>query len=148
MPWLLRRVNQHYRSAIRAKLTEGGLGDLPQPGYWALTALARGVPDASHLMIEMGVTKQAVSKLLDTLVTAGYVDRKSNEADRRRSDLLLTTKGRKAVSIIESAVRTTERGFIAEVGAESFGQLRQALDQLASSTSSARHLRDDTRGNA
>jgi DNA-binding MarR family transcriptional regulator len=148
MPWLLRRVNQHYRSAIRAKLTEGGLGDLPQPGYWALTALARGLRDASHLMIEMGVTKQAVSKLVDTLVTAGYIDRRSNQADRRRSDLLLTTKGRKAARIIESAVKSTERGFIADVGTESFGQLRQALDQLASSTSSARHLRDDTRGNA
>src|SRR5207302_543468 len=127
------------------KLTEGGLGDLPQPGYWALTALAGGARDASHLMIEMGVTKQAVSKLVDTLVTAGYVDRKSNQADRRRSDLRLTPKGRKAVSIIESAVKATERGFIADVGAESFGQLRQALDQLASSTSSALHLRDDTR---
>jgi DNA-binding MarR family transcriptional regulator len=99
-------------------------------------------------MIEMGVTKQAVSKLVDTLVTAGYVDRKSNQADRRRSDLHLTTKGRKAARIIESAVKSTERGFIADVGAESFGQLRQALDQLASSTSSARHLRDDTRGSA
>jgi DNA-binding MarR family transcriptional regulator len=148
MPWLLRRVNQHYRSAIRAKLTEVGLGDLPQPGYWALTALDRGTRDASHLMIEMGATKQAVSKLVDTLVTAGYIDRKSNEADRRRSDLLLTTKGRKAVSIIVSAVKATERGFIADVGAESFDQLRRALDQLSSSTSSDLDLRDDTRGNA
>jgi DNA-binding MarR family transcriptional regulator len=99
-------------------------------------------------MIEMGVSKQAVSKLVDTLVTAGYVDRKSNQADRRRSDLHLTKKGRRAARIIESAVKTTERGFIADVGAESFGQLRQALDQLAFSTSSARHFRDDTRGSA
>lgn len=148
MPWLLRRVNQQYRSAIRARLTERRLGDLPQPGYWALTALARGVHDASHLMIEMGVTKQAVSKLVETLVTAGYVDRKSNRADRRRSDLLLTTKGRKAVGIIESAVGATERRFIAEVGAEEFGQLRDALLHLASSTPNALDLRDDTKGNA
>jgi DNA-binding MarR family transcriptional regulator len=148
MPWLLRRVNQQYRTDIRAKLTERGLGDLPQPGYWALTALARGARDASQLMIEMGVTKQAVSKLIDALVTAGYVDRKSNQADRRRSDLRLTAKGRKAVGIIESAVRATERKFIAEVGTESFGHARQALEQLASSTPSAFHLRDDTRGNS
>jgi DNA-binding MarR family transcriptional regulator len=99
-------------------------------------------------MVEMGVTKQAVSKLVDTLVTAGYVDRRSNQADRRRSDLHLTTKGRKAARIIESAVKSTERGFIAEVGAESFGQLRQALDRLAASTSSPSHLRDDTSGSA
>jgi len=82
MPWLLRRVNQHYRNAIRSKLTEGGLGDLPQPGYWALTALAKGAHDASHLMIEMGVTKQAVSKLVDTLVTAGFVRRSASSNPR------------------------------------------------------------------
>ena len=146
MPWLLRRVNQHYRNAIRSKLTEGGLGDLPQPGYWALTALAKGAHDASHLMIEMGVTKQAVSKLVDTLVTAGFVERRSNQADRRRSDLLLTTRGRKAVSIIESAVKITERRLIAEVSARTFSQLRQALEEVASSTTNAPHHRDDTRG--
>ena len=143
MPWLLRRVNQQYRSSIRAKLAARGLGDLPQPGYWALTGLARGTRDASHLMTEMGVTKQAVSKLVDTLVTTGYIDRRSNRSDRRRSDLLLTTKGRKAVGIIESAVKETERRFVADVGAESFRQLRQALDHLASSTPSA--LSDDSR---
>jgi DNA-binding MarR family transcriptional regulator len=138
-------VNQEYRNAVRAKLTERGLRDLPQPGLWALTALARGVHDASQLMVEMGVTKQAVSKLVDSLVTAGYVDRKSNEADRRRSNLRLTAKGRKAVGIIESAVRATERRFVAEVGVESFDELRQALDRLASSTHSTPEL-DDTRG--
>ena len=42
--------------------------------------------------------------------------------------LLLTTKGRKAVGIIESAVKATERRFVADVGAESFRQLRQAID--------------------
>jgi DNA-binding MarR family transcriptional regulator len=132
VPWLLRRVNQRYRRAISAELTESGLTDLPQPGYWALTALASGARDASHLITEMGVTKQAVSKLVETLVGAGYIDRKANQADRRRSDLLLTRKGRKAVGIIEFAVSATERTFIAEVGAESFEQLRRVLDHLAS----------------
>jgi DNA-binding MarR family transcriptional regulator len=134
VPWLLRRVNQRYRMAIRAELTARGFGDLPQPGYWAVTALAGGASDASHLIAQMGVTKQAVSKLVETLVASGYIDRRPNHADRRRSDLLLTARGRKAVDIIESAVRATERSFVAEIGDDSFARLRQSLDELASSS--------------
>ena len=138
MPWLLRRVNQRYRSAIAAALREAGFGDLPQPGFWALMALAGGASDASQLIAEMGVTKQAVSKLVDSLVVAGFVDRKYNEADRRRMDLLLTKKGRKAVGIIDAAARSTERHFNAELGAESLNQLRRFLEQLASSPTAPR----------
>jgi DNA-binding MarR family transcriptional regulator len=131
VPWLLRRVNQRYRRAIRGELEEAGLRDLPQRGYWALTSLATEARNASDLTREMGVTKQAVSQLVDTLVAAGYVDRQPNQADRRRTVLLLTTKGRRAVDVIESAVRATERHFIVEVGADSFDQLREVLGRLA-----------------
>ena len=47
---------------------------------------------------------------------------------------------------VESAVKITERRLIAEVGARTFSQLRQALEEVASSTTNAPHHRDDTRG--
>ena len=64
-----RRANQRYRSAIKDRLAECGFGELPQPGYWALMILASGGTDASRLIAEMGISKQAVSKLVDVLVT-------------------------------------------------------------------------------
>lgn len=131
MPWLLRRVNQRYREAVTARLAEAGLGDLPRPGYWALAALAAGGGDASQLVDEMGASKQAVSKLVDALVGAGFVDRRANVADRRRTDLLLTEKGRKAVGVIAEAVRTTEEHFAAVLGTESLSELALMLEQLA-----------------
>lgn len=130
IPWLLRGVNQQYRHSVAAKLKQAGFMDLPQPGYWALMSLATGARDAGQLIDEMGVSKQAVSKLADALVEAGFVDRKTNDLDRRKTDLLLTAKGRKAASIIMSAVRVTERTFVAELGRESFGQLRDMLEVL------------------
>lgn len=128
---MLRRVNQRYRVASRARLAESGLGDLPQPGYWALMVLARGGTEASRLMDEMGVSKQAVSKLVDILVAGGFVDRRPNDDDRRRSDLLLTARGRKAVGVIEDAARSIEEAIVAEIGAESFADLVRMLAQLA-----------------
>jgi DNA-binding MarR family transcriptional regulator len=131
MPWLLRRVNQRYRDAVTARLAEAGFGDLPRPGYWALAALAGGSGDASQLVGEMGTSKQAVSKLVDALVAAGFVDRRVNEADRRRTDLLLTERGQKAVGVIAEAVRTTEERFAAVLGAGSLAELALMLEQLA-----------------
>jgi DNA-binding MarR family transcriptional regulator len=131
LPWLLRRVNQRYRAAMGDKLREAGIEDVPQLGYWALMALSRGANDASQLVGEMGATKQAVSRLLDTLAVAGFVDRNANLADRRRTDLRLTSRGRDAVRIIESAARDTERAFVVELGAQSYAQLVRTLEQLA-----------------
>jgi DNA-binding MarR family transcriptional regulator len=131
LPWMLRRVNQRYRTAAQARLTESGLGDLPQPGYWALTVLSRGDTEAGRLMEEMGVSKQAVSKLVDILVAAGFVERRANDEDRRRTDLLLTAKGRKAVGVIKEAARSIEDSFVAELGAKRFADLVRMLSQLA-----------------
>jgi DNA-binding MarR family transcriptional regulator len=131
LPWLLRRVNQRYRAAMAAGLADAGLGDLPQPGYWALMALHRGVAEASQLVTEMGVSKQAVSKLVDTLVANDYVERKPHGADRRRIELRLTDKGRKAVKVVTAAASATERRLVAELGSESFALLTRLLEQLA-----------------
>ena len=128
---MLRRVNQRYRAASRARLVESGLGDLPQPGYWALMVLSRGSTEASRLIEEMGVSKQAVSKLVDILVAAGFVERRVNDADRRRTDLLLTARGRKAVGVIEDAARSIEDAFVAELGTKPFADLVRMLSQLA-----------------
>ncbi|HVA07973.1 MAG TPA: MarR family winged helix-turn-helix transcriptional regulator [Acidimicrobiales bacterium] len=131
-PWLLRRVNQRYRQAIRAELAAAGLSDVPQPGYWALTALAGGARDATELVGAMGVTKQAVSKLVENLVANGFVSRELDPADRRRSALRLTSKGVAALDCIDAAVDATERSFVGEVGAGTFAQLGGTLARLAS----------------
>ncbi len=131
LPWLLRRTNQRYRAAIRDHLAERGFDALPQPGYWALMILARGGTDAGQLMSDMGVSKQAVSKLVDTLVAGGFVDRKPNDADRRRTDLALSAKGRRAARVIALAVQATEDRFISELGTERFADMVQMLAQLA-----------------
>lgn len=131
LPWLLRRVNQHYRSAIRQSLVAAGVDELPQPGYWALMVLARGGTDAGDLMHEMGVSKQAVSKLVEALVAAEFVARKPNASDRRRSDLSLTAKGHKAARVIGESVQRTEESFANDLGSKPFADLGQMLSRLA-----------------
>lgn len=130
VPWLLRRLNQRYRDATGTRLAGAGFQDLPQRGYWALMALAAGATDASQLVSEMRITKQAVSKLVDVLVASGFVDRRTNPIDRRRTELTLTTKGGRAVAVIEQAVRATEEELVGKVGATPFGEFVRMLAQL------------------
>ena len=131
VPWLLRRTNQRYRAAVRARLYEQGLTRLPQSGYWALTVLGTGGTDARHLMGELGVSKQAVSKLVDALVRDGYVERRPHPTDRRRTDLVLSASGRRAADAITDAVRATDTAFARELGAERFAELVDLLTALA-----------------
>ena len=130
LPWLLRRTSQRYRTAIDDSLSKRGLEELPQPGYWALMILSRGSSDAGQLITELGVSKQAVSRLVDTLVTLGFVDRMPNALDRRRSDLRLSNNGRQAAELIGEAVRTMNETLAGELGSERLDDLVQMLTQL------------------
>jgi DNA-binding MarR family transcriptional regulator len=130
-PWLLRRVNQRYASEVAARLRDEGLGGLHRSAYWLLTALSSGATDAGQLVEAMGVTKQAVSKLVDGLVAEGFVLREPNLSDRRRADLALTPKGVRTVEVIRSAVRAAEHTLVAEVGGAAWETTVTTLATLA-----------------
>jgi DNA-binding MarR family transcriptional regulator len=45
------------------------------------------------MILGLGVTRQAASQLIDTLVVRGYLVREVNPADRRRLNIELTERG-------------------------------------------------------
>ena len=126
-PWLLRRVNQRYRAGMAEALTAAGFDDLSQPGYWALGGIGAGALDASDLVTQMGISKQAVSKLVDALVASNYLERRENEADRRRTNLVLTERGQRAAAMISKSVAKTEAAMAKELGAEGLAEFRRLL---------------------
>jgi DNA-binding MarR family transcriptional regulator len=78
----------------------------------------------------MDISKQAVSQLVDTLVTAGYVVRRPSPEDRRRTLLLLTARGRRAVRVIDETVADVEAELAAKIGGDTLRQLYIALEEL------------------
>lgn len=129
-PWLLRRASQHYRDESRRAVGEAGYTDLPQPGFWALDALATKECDASQLVSQMGISKQAMSKLVDQLVASAYVERLANPADRRRVVLRLTAKGRKAAQVLRAATDRADRALVRRHGPDSLAHLRRLLGEM------------------
>ena len=75
-----------------------------------MSALGQTEPGLSgrDLVTRMGISKQAVSQLIETLVTMGYVTRRPAPDDRRRTLLHLTARGRSAARIIDRTVAEME----------------------------------------
>jgi DNA-binding MarR family transcriptional regulator len=130
-PWLLRRVNQRFGAEVAHQLMRSGLGDLPRPGYFALAALDDGVHEPGELASRMGVSKQAISKLVEQLVAAGLVAREPNRTDRRRTDLQLTEEGRRAAAVIRGAELAVEASLSEELGSAQFTAFVTLLERLA-----------------
>jgi len=130
LPWLLRRTTRLFVVQVSGALSSGGFGDLSRPGMWAIQALHDDAQSASDLVDALQVTKQAVSALVDELVVSGYVRRASDPHDRRRTMLLLTTRGIRAAGVIEKACDQVEKELEDSVGAADMVRLRRTLVQL------------------
>jgi DNA-binding MarR family transcriptional regulator len=140
LSWLLRRAVRRYASPVSEALAAGGFGDLPQRGVWALSALAEAEPGLSgrDLVARMGISKQAISQLIETLVTLGYVARRPSADDRRRTHLHLTSRGRGAARIIDTTVAEMEETMANAIGRERLRALHRALAELDEVSMSSR----------
>jgi DNA-binding MarR family transcriptional regulator len=82
-----------------------------RPSYgFVLRAVAAEEPTVSRLAELLGVSKQAASKLADDMVTAGFLRRRDDPSDRRRTPLQLTDLGRdvRSTALAESHAMETE----------------------------------------
>ena len=78
---------------------------LTVPQYLALRAIAREGVTGSELAHRTGVSGPAVSQLISGLASAGLVERRPDDADRRRQALALSTAGEQAFASAETLLR-------------------------------------------
>lgn len=102
-PALLGAARHAYVTAIRARLADGGMDDIPRTGAALIGRIARnGSP--RDVGGALRISKQAASQLVDTLVARGYVERRPDDEDRRRMSVELTGRGQAAAQEISEAV--------------------------------------------
>jgi DNA-binding MarR family transcriptional regulator len=130
IPALLRAARGAYAHAIRRELAAAGYDDVPRNGAFVLGGMVNHGGDASGLIRELGVTKQAASQLIDTLVLRGYLERAVHETDRRRLTLTVTERGRGAASAVRAGVRSVDARLAAMVSPAEFAGLRAGLIAL------------------
>jgi DNA-binding MarR family transcriptional regulator len=131
IPVLLRGARGGYGNTIAAMLAAAGFEDLPRNGPFVLGGMANHGGSAVELIRGLGVSRQAASQLIDTLVLRGYLDRQVNRDDRRRMDIELTERGRAAAAVVRAAVEKVDRQLTAMLSPGELAGLRSGLAALA-----------------
>ena len=133
IPALLRVARRAYGHAVRELVAEAGFDDMPRNGPFVLGGMANRGGTAAGLIRELGITKQAASQLIDTLVLRGYLEREVNADDRRSYRLRLTEAGQaahaKAAALFLPALAAVRAGLGRDEGAvtDALHAVRQSL---------------------
>jgi DNA-binding MarR family transcriptional regulator len=127
---LLRAARGAYGIAVREQLAAAGFEDLPLNGPYVLGGLVNRGGSAGDLIRQLGVSKQAASQLIDTLVVRGYLERSEDSHDRRRTTLVATRRGRDAAAATLAGVEEIDRELAEMLAPESLDGLRQGLIAL------------------
>ena len=112
-------------------LAGAGFDDLPRNGPFVVGGMANHGGSAVEMIQSLGVSRQAASQLIDTLVLRGYLDRQVNRDDRRRMDIELTERGRAAAAVVRAAVKKIDRRLTAMLSPAELAGLRAGLAALA-----------------
>jgi DNA-binding MarR family transcriptional regulator len=144
IPALLRGARGGYGNAIATRLAEAGFDDLPRNGPFLLGGMANHGGSAGRMTHGLGVSRQAASQLIDTLVLRGYLTRETNDEDRRRIDVQLTERGRAAAVVVRTAVEEVDRELCQMISQSQLEGLRAGLTALAQIRESPRSAREPT----
>jgi DNA-binding MarR family transcriptional regulator len=132
IPPLLRAARGSYGHAIRAELAAAGFDDLPRNSAYVLGGVVNHGGTAGQLVRELGVSKQAASQLIDTLVLRGYLRRSEDPGDRRRIAIDVTERGRGAAAAVRRGVEAVDSQLAVLISAEQMAGLRAGLFALCS----------------
>ncbi len=136
-PTLMRAARGVYAQSIRTELHAIGADGLPRNGATLLAGISATGGPRPDLPAGLGVTKQAVSQVVEILASRGYVERNTDPEDRRRISLTLTSRGQEVLDAVVRGVESVDARLLERVPAEQVAAMRSALMALAEIKSDA-----------
>jgi DNA-binding MarR family transcriptional regulator len=112
---------------LHEQLAERGWIDVRPAFGFVLLALRGGPVLLRDLPGVLGTSKQAVSKLVDAMVAAGYVERGTDPGDARAKRVELSPRGRSLLAEVERIWRDLEMGWATILGETRLAELRGDL---------------------
>lgn len=112
---------------LHDELRAAGWHDV-RPAFGFVLLACRDQPtSAKGIAALMGTTKQAASKLIESMEEIGYVTRSASAVDGRGKDVELSSRGRELLGAVEQSYRTLETQWATVIGAKSVERMRADL---------------------
>jgi DNA-binding MarR family transcriptional regulator len=134
-PPLARLFAIGYRQLIdglHGRLQARGWTDVRPAFGFALLAARDRPTSATELAELMGMSKQAASKLVDAMVSGGYLQRGTDPEDGRQRPVSLTGRGEELLAAVEEVYAELEAEWAKLIGASQVDRMRRDLMQVLS----------------
>ena len=127
---LLRNAHATVDAAVRSSLAESGFTELLPWHSAVLRNLGEDGARPSELAARAGVTRQAITKLVDELERLDVVRREPDPNDGRGVIVHYTDRGRAGLQVARRQQLALERSYAEQVGPDRWAEVRATLETL------------------
>lgn len=126
-----------FKEEMHAALAQEGFDDLgPSFGY-VFRLLEDGPRKLRDVAEHLGITAPGALKIVDDMVSKGYVERSDDPEDGRVKQLMLTSRGRQVLAAARRFHARFEAALVKRIGKTEVAACRTALESIAARASSA-----------
>jgi DNA-binding MarR family transcriptional regulator len=115
---------------LHVALRDRGWDDVRESYGFVLLAIRDEETTTTELATLLGVSKQAVSKLLDAMEQSGYVERRADVDDGRVKSVTLAARGRELLVVVEQIYADLEQRWADVLGETALGQTRSRIERV------------------
>lgn len=124
-------LNRRYKQITVPFIQAHGFPEFTEGQLNILAMIHFSKPTATQELIDkLGLSKQAVSRMVKLCEENGYLERKKSLEDARRHDLVFSPKGLKLMGVAADAIEVAENEFRSKLGRD-FDELNRLLDRAA-----------------
>ena len=129
---MLLKLERHFTRQVLQKLAADGIEDITLRHFVIIPYIDHKGIRAVDIARQVGITKQAVSKLVDELVQKGYLELKPDPTDGRASLVLMSEKGNEFLKLTIKYTQQVESQWSSQVGEKDFKTMKSAMTTLLS----------------
>lgn len=124
-----------FKDALDADLAAAGFDDIGSSFGYVFRLLAGAPCNLSELALQLGMSSPGALKVVDDMVSKGYVSRSAVEGDKRSKRLVLTARGLAALNQARSFHQHYEKALAQRLGTNQVAATRMVLEAVVDADS-------------
>jgi DNA-binding MarR family transcriptional regulator len=127
---MLLKLERQFTRQVLEKLASDGITGITLRHFVVIPYVDDKGIRATEIARQAGVSKQAVSKLIDELVDNDYLEIKADPADKRASLVFISEKGREFLQLAIVHTKNIEKKWATKVGVKDFATMKLAMRKI------------------